>query len=63
MKRGVVEAEFFEGVAELRVFGVVAGIEVAEDHLLGFAVAWEGLGGGVVGVGDGVADGDILDGS
>ena len=36
---GIVEAQFFQGIAELRVFGVLAGVEIAEDHLLGRAVA------------------------
>ncbi len=62
---GVVEAEFFEGVAEQGVLVGVDGVEAGEDHGLDVFEAGEGFGAGVFDVGEGVADlgvGDVFDG-
>src|SRR3984957_5225463 len=63
-KRCVVEAEFFEGVAEHGVFVRVDGVEAGEDHALDVFEAGERLGTGVFDRGDGVANfgvGYVLD--
>src|SRR5207248_3275703 len=58
---GVVEAEAIHRVAELVVLRFAGRVEVAIDHLLDRLVAGELLGGGVEGIGDGVADADIVE--
>src|ERR1700722_3080212 len=63
-KRCVVEAEFFEGVAEHGVFVRVDGVEAGEDHALDVFEAGERFGTGVFDRGDGVANfgvGYVLD--
>ncbi len=63
-KRGIVEAKFFEGFAQLRVLVRVDGVDAGEHHGLDFFKAGQRLDGGIVVFGDGVADlgvGDILD--
>ena len=60
----VVEAEFFEGVAEHGVLVRVDGVETGEDHALDVFEAGERFGAGVFDRGDGVADfgvGYVLD--
>ena len=62
---GVVEAEFFESVAEQRVLVRVHGVEAGEDHGLDVFKSGQGVRSGVRFVGDGVADfgvADVLDG-
>ena len=56
---GVVELELFERVAQVGVFGAVLRVDARKDHRQYLAVAGQGLGGGILGVGDGVADGGI----
>ena len=63
-KRGIVEAKFFEGFAQLRVRVGIDGVEPGEDHGLDFFEAGQSFEGGMGVVGDGVADlgvGDVLD--
>ena len=62
---GVVEAKFFEGVAEHGVLVRVDGVEAGEDHGLDVFEAGEGFGAGALDGGDGVADlgvGYVFDG-
>ena len=57
---GVVELELLQRVPEVGVLGAVLGVDAAVDHAPGGAVAGEGLGGGVVHGGDGVAHLGVL---
>ena len=61
---GVVELEFSQRLAQCAVLVGFDGVEAGEDHGLDVFKAGEGFGGGVGGVGDGIADlgvGHILD--
>ena len=63
-ERGVVEAQLVEAVAQLLEIGGVDREQAAEHHRLDLLEAGQRLGGGALGVGDGVADaglGDFLD--
>ena len=57
---GVVELELFQGVPQVGILGAVLGIHAAVDHGLDRTVTGQGLGGGTVGFGDGVAHPGIL---
>ena len=58
---GVVELKLFQGVPQVGVLAAVLGVNAAVDHGLGGPVAGQRLGGGVFGVGDGVAHLGVLD--
>ena len=57
---GIVELQPVHRVAQVFVLRLAAGVEIAEDHLLDRLVAGQRLGGGLLGVGDGVADADVV---
>src|SRR5688500_10490717 len=59
-KARVVELEAVHRVAELVVLRFAAGVEVAVDHLLDRLVAGQRFGGGVLRIGNGVADADVV---
>ena len=53
---GVVELQLFQRVPQVLIFGAVGGVDAGEHHGLGGTVAGQGLGGGILHAGDGVAD-------
>ena len=57
---GVVELELLQGVPEVGVLAAVLGVDAAVDHGLGGAVAGQGLLGGGLHAGDGVAHTGVL---
>ena len=59
-ERGVVELELFQRVPQIGVLGAVLGIHAAVHHGLGGPVAGQGLGGGTLHAGDGVAHPGVL---
>ena len=58
---GVVELELLQGVPQVGILAAVLGVNAAVDHGLGGPVAGQRLGGGVFGVGDGIAHLGVLD--
>ena len=56
----VVELQLFQGVFQVGVLGTVGGVDAAEDHGFDLTVAGQGLRGGVVGQGDGIAHAGVL---
>ena len=60
-KAGIVEAKLAQAFAEQLEVVVVDRIQAAEDHRLGFLVSGQRLGGGMQGVGDGIADVDVAE--
>ena len=57
----VVELELFQGILQVGVPLAVSRVDAAEHHGLDLAIAGQGLGGGIVGQGDGVAHPGVLD--
>ena len=55
-ERGVVQLELFKCIAQIGILGAVLGVDAAEHHRTRRTVAGQRLGGGAVGLGDGVAD-------
>ena len=54
-KGGVIELQLFQGVTKIGILGAVLGIDAAVHHGLDPPVAGQGLGGGIHGVGYGIA--------
>ncbi len=57
---GVVELELLQGVPQIGILGAVLGVNAAVHHGAGGAVAGQGLGGGALHPGDGVAHLGVL---